>query len=75
VQKNLELIANGGVSFFYRHLSFFTMNGPRLCKLRKDCLTGIDFASPVFVAALKMHEKKDLFRLRNAFSLFSPTTS
>jgi hypothetical protein len=36
-----------------RHLSFFTaMNTPRLCKLRKDRLTGIGQGTTVFVAAL-----------------------
>jgi hypothetical protein len=46
----LELIANCRV-IFLRHLSFFTMNGPHLCKLRKDCLTCVGHGTTMFAAA------------------------
>jgi hypothetical protein len=47
VTKNSLSMANGGIkTFFYSHQWFFlvkeAMNAPSICKLDKNCITGID---------------------------------
>jgi hypothetical protein len=53
--KNSEAIANRGVNFFSFLPVTATVNTTRICKLRKDILTGIGYTGSSMVLAKRLH--------------------
>jgi len=65
-------MAKGGIHFFDCHQSFLlvkaAMNAPRVCKLRKNCLTVIDQCAMVLKTPQFLHFPINIFQVRNKFS-------
>ncbi len=68
-------MANGGINFFYCHrfsLVKAAMNATRVCRLRKNCLTGFDQCAMVLSKRIydsKLPQRKqNIFKMRKEFS-------
>ncbi len=66
-------MAKGGINFFKMSSIIFSlvkaaMNAQRVCKLRKNCLTGIDQCAMVLKMPQFLCFPKNIFQVRNDFS-------
>ncbi len=66
-------MAIGGINLFLIVINRFSlvkvaMNAPRVCKLRKNCLTVIDQYAMVLKTPQFLHFSENIFQVRNEFS-------